>query len=80
MFSYVTDERAESDEVLTFLAGVLRRPAVALRDRFLVGPANQCIEKIQAYSQAGAQRILLWPVRNELRQLELFKEGVGPHV
>jgi len=80
MFFHVTEARAESNEVLTFLSGVLGRPAADLRDRFLVGPANECIEKIGAYREAGAQRILVWPVRNELRQLELFTERVARHV
>jgi alkanesulfonate monooxygenase SsuD/methylene tetrahydromethanopterin reductase-like flavin-dependent oxidoreductase (luciferase family) len=77
MFFYVTDEPAEADEVLTFLSGVMKRPTVELRDRFLVGPAGDCIEKIRAYQDAGAQRILVWPVRDEIKQLELFMERVG---
>lgn len=79
MFFHVTDERAEADEVLTFLAGLLRRPADELRDRFLVGAPRECLEKIRAYGEAGAQRILVWPVRDELRQLELFMERVAAH-
>ena len=80
MFFHVTEDRAEADEVLTFLSTVLRRPSDELRDRFLVGAAHECIEKIQAYSHAGVQRILLWPVRNELRQLELFAERVAAEI
>jgi alkanesulfonate monooxygenase SsuD/methylene tetrahydromethanopterin reductase-like flavin-dependent oxidoreductase (luciferase family) len=77
MFVHVTDRPAEADEVLTLLSGVLRRPSAELGDRFLVGPASECVEKIRAYEGAGAQRILLWPVRNELQQLELFMARVG---
>jgi alkanesulfonate monooxygenase SsuD/methylene tetrahydromethanopterin reductase-like flavin-dependent oxidoreductase (luciferase family) len=77
MFVHVTDRPAEAEEVLTLLSGVLRRPSAELGDRFLVGPASECVEKIHAYEGAGAQRILLWPVRNELQQLELFMERIG---
>jgi alkanesulfonate monooxygenase SsuD/methylene tetrahydromethanopterin reductase-like flavin-dependent oxidoreductase (luciferase family) len=77
MFFHVTEERAECDRVLTYLGGVLGRPVDQLRDRFLVGPATQCIEKIEAYREAGAQRILVWPVSNELHQLELFAERIA---
>jgi alkanesulfonate monooxygenase SsuD/methylene tetrahydromethanopterin reductase-like flavin-dependent oxidoreductase (luciferase family) len=77
MFFHLTDRPAEADEILTFLSGVMRRPASELRDRFLVGPAGECVEKIRAYHEAGAQRILVWPVRNELKQLELFMARVG---
>jgi alkanesulfonate monooxygenase SsuD/methylene tetrahydromethanopterin reductase-like flavin-dependent oxidoreductase (luciferase family) len=80
MFFHVTDWRAEAGEVLSFLSGVLKRPADELSDRFLVGPATECIEKVRAYREAGAQRILIWPVRDELRQLELFQERVGREV
>jgi alkanesulfonate monooxygenase SsuD/methylene tetrahydromethanopterin reductase-like flavin-dependent oxidoreductase (luciferase family) len=80
MFFHVTDSRTESDEIVTFLSGVLRRPADELRDRFLVGSATECIEKVRAYREAGAQRILIWPVRDELRQLELFQGRVGREV
>ena len=73
----MTERRSEADEVLTFISSVLQRPSEELRDRFLVGGANESLEKIQAYADAGAQRILVWPVRNELRQLELFSERVA---
>jgi alkanesulfonate monooxygenase SsuD/methylene tetrahydromethanopterin reductase-like flavin-dependent oxidoreductase (luciferase family) len=79
-FFHVTDRPAEADEILTFMSGVLKRPASELRDRFLVGPAGESIEKIRAYQGAGAQRILVWPVRDELQQLELFMERVGRNV
>jgi len=79
MFFHVTDHRAESDQVLTFLAGLLRRPADELRDRFLVGSPAQCIEKIRAYVEAGAQRIMIWPVRDEPHQLEIFMDRVAAH-
>ena len=77
MFFHITEDSAEADEVLSFLSTVLRRPSDELRDRFLVGAANECVEKIRAYGHAGVQRILIWPVRNELRQLELFAGQVA---
>src|SRR2546421_6599449 len=79
MFFHVTEKRAEADDVVSFLSALLRRPGDELRDRFLIGSADECMQKVQAYGDAGAQRILVWPVRNELRQLELFAERVaGP--
>ena len=80
MFFHITEARAEADEVLTFLSSVLRRPSDELRDRFLVGPASECIEKVRAYAHAGVQRILVWPVRDELRQLEAFSQRVAAQV
>jgi alkanesulfonate monooxygenase SsuD/methylene tetrahydromethanopterin reductase-like flavin-dependent oxidoreductase (luciferase family) len=80
MFFHVTEKSAEADEVLTFLSTVLRRPTDELRDRFLVGSASECVEKIQAYARAGVQRILVWPVRDELRQLDVFSQRVAAKV
>src|SRR6202171_2176392 len=74
MFFHVTEDHAEAEQVLAFLSTVLRRPSDELRDRFLVGPANECIEKIHAYADAGVQRILVWPVKDELRQLDVFSQ------
>jgi probable F420-dependent oxidoreductase len=79
MFFHVTEDRAEADHILLHvLAPTLRRPAEELRERLLVGPAEECAEKLDAYQSAGAQRILLWPVNNEIRQLEMFEMHVIP--
>ena len=58
----------------------LDRPEEELRQRLLVGPAEECAQKLAAYQEAGAQRIFLWPVEDELRQLATFQERVAPLV
>jgi alkanesulfonate monooxygenase SsuD/methylene tetrahydromethanopterin reductase-like flavin-dependent oxidoreductase (luciferase family) len=45
-----------------------------------VGPAEECAEKLEAYRAAGATRIFLWPVEDELGQLATFQEQVAPLV
>ena len=45
-----------------------------------IGPAERCAERISAYVRAGARRMFLWPVADELRQLELFREQVVPQI
>ena len=49
---------------------MLKRPTDELRQRLLVGPAQECAEKLAAYQSAGAHRIMLWPVSDEIHQLE----------
>ena len=79
MFFHVTEDRAEADHILLHvLAPTLRRPGEELRKRLLVGPAEECAEKLDAYRSAGAQRIMLWPVHSEIRQLEAFEKHVIP--
>jgi alkanesulfonate monooxygenase SsuD/methylene tetrahydromethanopterin reductase-like flavin-dependent oxidoreductase (luciferase family) len=81
MFLYVTDNRAAAERVIReILSPMLNRPAEILRERLLVGPAEVCAARLRAYRDAGAGRVLLWPVDDELRQLERFRERVVPLV
>ena len=79
MFFYVTEDRAAAERIVrAILSPMLGRPSKELRQRLLVGPAQECAEKLEAYRAAGVQRLFLWPVKDELRQLELFRERVTP--
>jgi alkanesulfonate monooxygenase SsuD/methylene tetrahydromethanopterin reductase-like flavin-dependent oxidoreductase (luciferase family) len=81
MFFYVTEERATSERIIReILSQTLKRPPEELREHLLVGSAEECAEKLLAYRAAGAHRILLWPVEDELRQLATFRERVAPLV
>jgi probable F420-dependent oxidoreductase len=81
MFFYVTEKRAASERIVReVLSPTLRRPEEELRERLLVGPAEECAQKLAAYRAAGAQRILLWPVEDEVVQLAAFRERVAPLV
>jgi probable F420-dependent oxidoreductase len=81
MFFYVTEKRAASERIVReVLSPTLKRPEEELRERLLVGPAEECAQKLAAYRAAGAQRILLWPVEDEVVQLATFRERVAPLV
>jgi probable F420-dependent oxidoreductase len=81
MFFYVTEDSATSERIVRdVLTQTLKRPEQELRERLLVGPAEDCAQKLAAYRAAGAQRIFLWPVEDELRQLAAFRERVTPLV
>jgi alkanesulfonate monooxygenase SsuD/methylene tetrahydromethanopterin reductase-like flavin-dependent oxidoreductase (luciferase family) len=59
------------------LAPMLHRPVEALRSApLLIGPAEVCAERLAAFVAAGARRIFVWPLGDEVRQLELFRERV----
>lgn len=78
MFFYVTEERAAAERIVRdVLSPTLGRPEVDLRQRLLVGSAEECARKLAAYRAAGAQRVFLWPVEDELRQLAAFQERVA---
>lgn len=79
MFFYVTEDRAEAEQIVRdVLSPILNRPEGELRQRLLVGPAEECAEKVAAYQAVGAQRLFLWPVADEPRQLTIFQERVAP--
>ena len=61
------------------LAPLLNRPVEELRELSLpIGPAEVCAERIAAFADAGAERLFVWPLRDDVRQLELFRERVVP--
>jgi alkanesulfonate monooxygenase SsuD/methylene tetrahydromethanopterin reductase-like flavin-dependent oxidoreductase (luciferase family) len=77
MWTWVAKDRAEADRVLTdVLAPVLRRNAHDLRPQVCVGSAEHCAELLTRYAQAGCERVYLWPLGDEARQLELVAEAV----
>jgi probable F420-dependent oxidoreductase len=81
MWCYVTEERSQAERVIRdILSPTLNRPESELSQRVLVGPAQECAEKLAAYQSAGAHRVFLWPIADELRQLEILQEQVVPLV
>jgi alkanesulfonate monooxygenase SsuD/methylene tetrahydromethanopterin reductase-like flavin-dependent oxidoreductase (luciferase family) len=72
---HVTDSRREAERMLTdVLAPLLNRRPETLRD-LPIGSAEHCAERLRAY---GAQRVFLWPLTDELHQLERVRETVVP--
>jgi alkanesulfonate monooxygenase SsuD/methylene tetrahydromethanopterin reductase-like flavin-dependent oxidoreductase (luciferase family) len=79
MWTWVSDDRAGGDRVLAdVLAPVLRRDPEDLRTRVCVGPAEHCAELLSRYAEAGCERVYLWPLTDEARQLELVADAVVP--
>jgi alkanesulfonate monooxygenase SsuD/methylene tetrahydromethanopterin reductase-like flavin-dependent oxidoreductase (luciferase family) len=75
---HVTEDTAAAERTLgDVLAPMLHRPVEALRSApLLIGPAEVCAERLTALVAAGARRIFVWPLGDEVRQLELFRERV----
>jgi alkanesulfonate monooxygenase SsuD/methylene tetrahydromethanopterin reductase-like flavin-dependent oxidoreductase (luciferase family) len=75
---YITDDPGEAERMLDdVLAPMLHRPAEALGSApLLIGPAEVCAERLAAFVDAGARRIFVWPLADEVAQLELFRERV----
>jgi len=62
------------------LAPMLKRDPDPLRDQLCVGPATHCAELLSRYAEAGCERVYLWPLGDEPRQVELAATVVLPAV
>jgi len=81
MWMYVTeDERAAAHMLEHLLAPMLNRPADELRSKLPIGSPEECADRLRRYRRAGAQRVFLWPLADEVQQLRLFRERVAPLV
>ena len=77
MWTWVSDDAAEVDRVLReVLAPLLRRDAEVLAARVCAGPPGHCAELLEGYRAVGCERIFIWPLGDEARQLERFAERV----
>jgi alkanesulfonate monooxygenase SsuD/methylene tetrahydromethanopterin reductase-like flavin-dependent oxidoreductase (luciferase family) len=75
MWTWISSTRAEGDRVLgDVLAPILRRDPDELRAQVCVGTAEHCAELLSRYADAGCDRVYLWPLGDEARQLELVAE------
>jgi alkanesulfonate monooxygenase SsuD/methylene tetrahydromethanopterin reductase-like flavin-dependent oxidoreductase (luciferase family) len=81
MWTWVANDRAEADRVLAdVLAPLLNRDPDELRWQVCIGPAEHCAQLLSRYAQAGCQRVYLWPLGEEQRQLELVAGDVAPMI
>jgi alkanesulfonate monooxygenase SsuD/methylene tetrahydromethanopterin reductase-like flavin-dependent oxidoreductase (luciferase family) len=78
MWMYVTDSPDETERLLEgTLAPLLGRSVEALGAQgLLIGSPEECAERVRAYEAAGVQRMFLWPLADERRQLERFRTDV----
>jgi alkanesulfonate monooxygenase SsuD/methylene tetrahydromethanopterin reductase-like flavin-dependent oxidoreductase (luciferase family) len=81
MWTWVSKDRAEGDRVLAYVqAPLLRREVDELRTQVCVGPPGHCAELLSRYAEAGCDRVYLWPLGDEARQLELVADAVAPQL
>ncbi len=77
---YITEDSGSAERTIAdVLAPMLNKSAEVLRSLALpIGPAEVCAERLAAFVRAGARRIFVWPLGEEVAQLELFWERVVP--
>ena len=77
---YVTDDEAEARGVNERLSHMLRRPVEELAGRLPIGSPAACLDLLGRYQRAGLQRVLLWPVKDEVQQLERVALEIIPQL
>jgi alkanesulfonate monooxygenase SsuD/methylene tetrahydromethanopterin reductase-like flavin-dependent oxidoreductase (luciferase family) len=81
MWTWITEDAREAERVLReTLAPVLRRDPDDLRDQLCIGPAEKCADLLSGYARAGCERVHIWPLGDEPRQIELAATKVLPAV
>jgi alkanesulfonate monooxygenase SsuD/methylene tetrahydromethanopterin reductase-like flavin-dependent oxidoreductase (luciferase family) len=80
MWTYVTEDDEVRRAHLLMLERLLNRPAELLSGRVFVGPAEDCAATLQAYADAGFERVFIWPIADANEQLDRFMREVVPLV
>ncbi len=79
MWLWLTEDRAEAERILADVLGpAVKREPDYLRPRVCVGDAEHCLGLLARYAEAGLERVFLWPLGDEPRQLELVAERLMP--
>ena len=78
MWCYLTEDRlgTEADSILRQrVLPVIHRPEAILRERLAVGAADAFIDKLIEFRDAGLQRVYIWPIDDERRQLRAVRRA-----
>jgi alkanesulfonate monooxygenase SsuD/methylene tetrahydromethanopterin reductase-like flavin-dependent oxidoreductase (luciferase family) len=79
MWFYISQDDSDAERVLRErVLPAIDRPEETLRERLPIGSAEAFAAKLRAFGQAGLQMAFIWPVADEIRQLQLFREKVVP--
>jgi alkanesulfonate monooxygenase SsuD/methylene tetrahydromethanopterin reductase-like flavin-dependent oxidoreductase (luciferase family) len=81
MWTWVAKDRVEGERVLgDVVAPLLNRDPDELCGQLCIGPAEHCARVLSDYAAAGCERVYLWPLGDEQRQIELVAGEVAPRI
>lgn len=82
IFTHLSDNRARAQEVVQKFFSGFPLPAESMPARCALGSAQECVEKIQSYVDAGCSKFVLWPIVSPdelVPQIERYGKEVIPH-
>ena len=59
---------------------MVRRPVDDLAGKLPIGSPAACLDLLSRYRDAGMERVLVWPMRDEVEQLERVAAEIIPHL
>lgn len=81
MWTWVADDPADAERVLVdVLAPLVRRDPAELGKRVCVGTPEHCADLLGRYAAAGCARVHVWPLADEVAQLDRVVHDVLPRV
>ena len=81
LLTSVTDDRAQASTILDLVAAGFKLPADSVRDRCLVGPLEECAERLASFVAAGCTKFVLFPLATPdalIPQIELYGRHLIP--
>ena len=80
-WTWIDDDPSRADQVLRDVLGpVVRRDPADLAERVCVGTPEHCARLLSAYATAGCTRVHVWPLGDDVAQLERLVRDVLPGV
>jgi alkanesulfonate monooxygenase SsuD/methylene tetrahydromethanopterin reductase-like flavin-dependent oxidoreductase (luciferase family) len=77
MFGYIDDNSEKVHKMAEkILSPALGRSAKELESRLLFGSVHSCIQKIDAFYDAGDKHIHFWPIHDFDKQIEIFSKEI----
>jgi len=77
MFGYIDNDKDKVHRMVkNILSPALGRPAEQLENQLLFGSIEECVQKINALHEAGANRIHFWPISDFEEQMETFRKEI----
>lgn len=81
IFTHLNDNRARAQETVQKFFSSFPVAAEAMPARCAIGSAQECVEKVQSYVEAGCSKFVLWPIvppEELVPQIERYGKEVIP--
>jgi alkanesulfonate monooxygenase SsuD/methylene tetrahydromethanopterin reductase-like flavin-dependent oxidoreductase (luciferase family) len=81
IFTHISDNKARAQEITQQFFKGFALPAESMPARCAIGSAQDCIEKIRSYVDAGCSKFVLWPIvppEELVAQIETYGRQVVP--